>query len=218
MKRLSYANVMATAAMFIALGGGAFAVARLPANSVGTKQLRRSSVTLSKISSATRRSLRGARGRPGADFSGAPAGGDLTGKFPDPRIAQSAVPGGFEGYVSVSGADHDAAIVYPHGLGVSGTCHSNAHTFEVRVTSTDPTAEISWIRYSQGNPTPDVSPVTVIGGGDHTIFPALTGDGLGTLIYHREDNGVVLTIPFAYHVVQNGIGTLCRIWGTVTGR
>ena len=37
--RLSYANVMATVAVFISLGGGAYAMSRLPKNSVGTKQL-----------------------------------------------------------------------------------------------------------------------------------------------------------------------------------
>jgi hypothetical protein len=39
--RLSYANVVATLAPFIALGGGAYAAIKLPANSVGTKQLKK---------------------------------------------------------------------------------------------------------------------------------------------------------------------------------
>ncbi len=38
--RLTYANVMATAALFIALGGGAYAAFKVPKNSVGTKQLK----------------------------------------------------------------------------------------------------------------------------------------------------------------------------------
>jgi hypothetical protein len=38
--RSTYANVMATAAVFIALGGGAYAATRLPANSVGSRQLK----------------------------------------------------------------------------------------------------------------------------------------------------------------------------------
>lgn len=52
-KRLSYANVMATLAVFISLGGGAFAALRLPANSVGTKQLKRSAVTGAKVKDAS---------------------------------------------------------------------------------------------------------------------------------------------------------------------
>ena len=37
---LSYANVMATVAVFIALGGTSYAVTQLPRNSVGSKQIR----------------------------------------------------------------------------------------------------------------------------------------------------------------------------------
>jgi hypothetical protein len=51
--KLTYANVMATIAVFIALGGGAFAALRVPKNSVGNKQLRRNSVTGSKVRDAT---------------------------------------------------------------------------------------------------------------------------------------------------------------------
>jgi hypothetical protein len=47
--RLSYANVMATVAVFIALGGGAYAAIKLPANSVGTKQLKHDAVVSSKV-------------------------------------------------------------------------------------------------------------------------------------------------------------------------
>jgi hypothetical protein len=47
--RLSYANVMATIAVFIALGGGAYAAFTLPPNSVGTKQLKDSAVTKKKL-------------------------------------------------------------------------------------------------------------------------------------------------------------------------
>ena len=47
--KLSFANVMATVAVFIALGGGAYAATQLPNNSVGTKQLKNSAVTTPKI-------------------------------------------------------------------------------------------------------------------------------------------------------------------------
>jgi hypothetical protein len=47
--RLSYANVMATLAAFIALGGTSYAVADLPRNSVGSTQLRANSVGASEI-------------------------------------------------------------------------------------------------------------------------------------------------------------------------
>jgi hypothetical protein len=48
-KRLSYANVMATVAVFISLGGGALAALRLPPNSVGARQLKKGAVTGGKV-------------------------------------------------------------------------------------------------------------------------------------------------------------------------
>ena len=47
--RLSYANVMATIAVFIALGGASYAATQLPRNSVGTKQLKAGAVTAQKV-------------------------------------------------------------------------------------------------------------------------------------------------------------------------
>jgi hypothetical protein len=47
--RLSYANVVATLALFLALGGGAIAASQLKKNSVGSKQLKKNAVTKAKI-------------------------------------------------------------------------------------------------------------------------------------------------------------------------
>ena len=52
-RHLSYANVVATLALFVAVGGGAYAAVELPAGSVGTPQLRRAAVTPSKLRYAT---------------------------------------------------------------------------------------------------------------------------------------------------------------------
>jgi hypothetical protein len=46
---LTYANVMATIAVFLALGGGAYAALKLPKNSVGSKQIKRNAVNSSKV-------------------------------------------------------------------------------------------------------------------------------------------------------------------------
>jgi hypothetical protein len=48
-RRLSYANVVATVALILALGGTSYAALKLPANSVGTKQIKKGAVTASKI-------------------------------------------------------------------------------------------------------------------------------------------------------------------------
>ncbi len=47
--KLTYANVMATIAVFIAIGGSAYAATQLKKNSVGTRQLKKNSVVTSKI-------------------------------------------------------------------------------------------------------------------------------------------------------------------------
>jgi hypothetical protein len=49
-KRLTYANVMSSIAVFLVLGGGAaFAASQLGKNSVGTRQLKKNAVTKAKI-------------------------------------------------------------------------------------------------------------------------------------------------------------------------
>ncbi len=49
-KRLTYANVMSSIAIFLVLGGAtAFAASQLGKNSVGTKQLKKNAVTVAKI-------------------------------------------------------------------------------------------------------------------------------------------------------------------------
>jgi hypothetical protein len=47
--RVTYANVTATLALFIALGGGAYAATALPSNSVGPRQLKKNAVERAKI-------------------------------------------------------------------------------------------------------------------------------------------------------------------------
>jgi hypothetical protein len=47
--RLTYANVIATIALFLALGGGAYAALKLPTNSVGSAQIKANAVNSSKV-------------------------------------------------------------------------------------------------------------------------------------------------------------------------
>jgi hypothetical protein len=47
--RLTYANVIASLALFLALAGGSYAALQIPRNSVGTKQLKRNAVTSPQV-------------------------------------------------------------------------------------------------------------------------------------------------------------------------
>jgi hypothetical protein len=65
-RRIGSAHVLALLALFVALGGGAYAAMKLPKNSVGTRQLKRGAVTPPKLSPAAVKALKGDRGPAGA--------------------------------------------------------------------------------------------------------------------------------------------------------
>src|SRR4051812_21053763 len=84
LSRLTYANVMSTVAVFLALGGVGYAALKLPANSVGPHQIKKNAVssakvkdkslTVSDLSKKTRTKLAGARGPQGAQGVQGPTG------------------------------------------------------------------------------------------------------------------------------------------------
>src|SRR3954468_23972668 len=65
---------MATIAVFVSLGGGAYAAVKLPANSVSTRQLKNRSVTPPKLSAGAVELLKGQTGPAGPAGPGGPAG------------------------------------------------------------------------------------------------------------------------------------------------
>src|ERR1700759_4220548 len=72
--RLTYSNIVATAALFLALGGTSYAAFRLPSNSVGSKQLKAHSVTPSKIAAASVAMFKGQKGATGLQGPSGPLG------------------------------------------------------------------------------------------------------------------------------------------------
>jgi hypothetical protein len=77
---LTYANVMSTFALCIALGGGAYAATKLPSNSVGAKQIRRNAVGSSEVKDHSLRAKDFKRGELPAAVGG--AGGAAGGQGP----------------------------------------------------------------------------------------------------------------------------------------
>src|ERR1700761_259413 len=106
-KRLTYANVMSSIAVFLVLGGAtAFAASQLEKESVGANQLKKGAVTPAKLSSASKKTLTGATGPTGRTGPAGPQGakGDrgekgLTGEpgpFPSALPSGKSVYGAFE--------------------------------------------------------------------------------------------------------------------------
>src|SRR6185437_226444 len=64
--RPTYSSIVATLALFIALGGAAYAATSLPRESIGSAQIKEGAVTPSKLSASVESSLEGPRGAEGA--------------------------------------------------------------------------------------------------------------------------------------------------------
>ncbi len=84
--KLTYANVMATVAVFIALGSGAMAATHLGKNSVGAKQLKKNSVTTAKIK---KEAVTGAKVKKGT-LTGTQINSSTLGSVPQAAHADSA--------------------------------------------------------------------------------------------------------------------------------
>jgi hypothetical protein len=112
--RLTYANVVATLALFVALGGGAYAAFRLPKNSVGTKQIKNGAVTNKKLG---KNAVTGAKVAAGS-LTGTQINASTLGTVPRATHASSA-----DNATHATSADTASTLVAPeafHEVGATG--------------------------------------------------------------------------------------------------
>jgi hypothetical protein len=140
-------NVVAYAALFFALTGSAYAVGKseikskhIAGNAVKSKHVKKGqiktsdlgkgAVTKAKIDAATLGDLRGPQGQRGPQGvpgpATGPAGGDLSGNYPNPTVAANAIDSAKVANDSLTGADIDESSL---ALGLDGLSspHANAN-------------------------------------------------------------------------------------------
>jgi hypothetical protein len=110
-RHLSYANVMATLALFAALGGGAYAAGQLPKNSVTTAQVKDRSLLAKDLKRGQIKTGRtGPQGPPGLQGLRGPEG-----PMGPPGLTGPAGPKGLTGNAGLSGSARAYAAVTAQG-------------------------------------------------------------------------------------------------------
>jgi hypothetical protein len=229
---LTYANVIATLALFLALGGGAYAVSKLPKNSVGTPQLKKNAVrsgkvkngavrgpdvneaTLGKVPAARRADTAGTAGRATSASSAASANNAklLAGQHA-PIPLEVNMPNG-------AGTNDDVKLIdsLDGQLTILGSCPSGSSVGNLVFASAVPAA-LDWF-YSTGASTPNAAGTGIAPGDDRSFgFARLEG----RFIYHAfpytpaggSGGGGVKIIEL--HAFRNGTGpnSSCQVVGEV---
>jgi hypothetical protein len=221
---LSYANVMATVAVFLALGGGAYAAIHLPKNSVGSKQIKRNAVTSAKVKN---RSLLA------ADFKAGelPAGGQgVQGPKGDPGPLGLMGPMGAKGDKGDHGdqgvqgpgaipilATGTSAISGPQPLATVGpwtltlTCDANTPNAEVRVTGPGTMTSTTSLASGASAATTYVgAPFSLGSGGDAvTVDTGVHASRIGFL----QSGSTIYELKFLMSASNGGLFESCPVIG-----
>jgi hypothetical protein len=161
-RHLTFANVVACLALFVALGGASYAALKLPKESVGSEQLRKGAVTPAKLNDRAKQAMTGPRGPRG---SAGPPGS--TG----PQGAQGP-PGerGAQGEPAASGA---YTYADPGEVPVSQNAVTQVGSLAVPPGSYAIEAQLE---AESGDTSPDVMECTLQAGGDSDEVFAVLGD------------------------------------------
>jgi hypothetical protein len=141
---LTYANVMATVAVFLALGGGAFAVTHLKKNSVKTKNIKNKAVTEPKLADQ-------AVDNPKIGDKQVKQGKIGIGAVSNDKLADGAVTPGKTSYAVATGAvvsnpgpaqNLQPTLLSALGVTISGTCTESGANHSAALNIVGPTAAV----------------------------------------------------------------------------
>lgn len=220
-RRPSPAMVVALLALFVALGGGAYAATRLPAHSVGHRQLKRNAVTSANVKNGSLRArdlaagvLRG-RGGPGAPGSTGPAG---------PRGPQGETgPAGPRGPIGPSEAFHVSAPTGPNDIALSPayttvlqlTLAPGDYVLNGKVVATNhSTTTAAYVRCGLLAPSssPDTYAVLLPAGGSTAVpvqgVVTITGPNSPVQLYCRKSPNVTMSIDENPQLTAIKVGAL----------
>jgi hypothetical protein len=188
----TYANVMATVAVFIALGGASYAAIKLPKNSIGPKQLKKNSVTGPKIKN---QAVTAAKVKQGT-LTGAQINIATLGTVPSAQLANSLTPSenwqgvafengwknGTGNFGSVAYYKDQTGVVHLRGLASEGTVGKSI--FRLPPGYRPASGSLAALATLCGGCTGSVGPVFIVGSGfpggvDGTVIPVSSGTTIG---------------------------------------
>lgn len=166
MKHLTFANVVSTLALFAALSGASYAAVAFPANSVGTRQLKRNAVTAGKLAAGA---VAARNIAPGA-ITGSDINTATLGKVPSAQVADQATAVARVVTVTAAGtapvgASAAATATCPAGLTVTGGGASLSSEDNEFVNDSYPAGTTGWTADVFGGPS---------AGGTFTVFAICT--------------------------------------------
>jgi hypothetical protein len=199
--KLTYANVMATIAVFLVLAGGsAFAATRmLPKNSVGPKQLKKGAVTPSRLSPASKARLvgpTGAAGQRGVQGAQGPKG-EIGPTGP------STVYAGFHDEFIEMGS---YALPPTHAVATLGELPAGSYAIQAKL-----------IAMSYDEKTTDFMECVLAAEGDFDVDNQYLGDGIGGVFNDTLTMQLVHTFPKTGEVTikcgHEKVGTMSNVAG-----
>lgn len=233
---LTYANVMATVAVFLALGGGAYAAFKLPKSSVGTRQLKNNAVNSRKVKdgSLLARDFKagqlaaGPQGPKGDTGLQGPKGDQgLKGDQGQPTTAKSIrfLAGGCN-----TGAESgcSAQVLDLGDFQLNAKCEVlGSGAARLSVTTTSSGGSANWSFIETGTPGSSTTPKnggTGVRPGPNTIFSDATpgtssGSDLaatGVIILSSDTGSKVTTLPFEIYEKKEGSNAVCEFQGGAT--